>query len=990
MSIFYTNVYCRGDYIYVRAVENGEQTYQKIKYSPTIWTTQNPLGGECDWHTLDGQQVFPKRFSSIYQCKEFIKNYSGIEGLTIFQPPAFQYQYIADNFKGELSFDSSAIKVFVIDIETDVGHRNFTTNEKIELFHKDSGEKVYQTIVDFEKNFDTYQYKVFDIIKKRLIEYNQSCYAFKGGFPDPTDVLEQINLITISDINGQKFTTFSTIPYSGKNPNINYHFYETESAMLRAFLNWWTMNYPDVITGWNNSLFDNTYLYNRLATLLGSNTADKLSPWGFTRQSEVLIGGRKAIKTFFAGIASLDYLDLYKKFGAYNAKESYSLEAIAQEELGVGKLKFDGVDGTYRLYLGAEAVNTKKIENKPVEQLADFERWCLIRDRIQKEIEVCENRNTVLTVFQHKNTLEGFEQLNLKSFSVKQLQKLYEFADKQANQQCFNAAVEYNVRDVELISKLDEKMKLLDLALTIAYLGKVNYEDVFGPVKLWDVIIYHYLNERRVVIPPLQNNKKAEHFVGGYVKEPLVGKHKWAVSFDVNSMYPHLIMGYNMSPETFVEHKNLGIDPIQQLLNKKIDLTQAKADDVAVAANGACFARDKQGILPIQMQLFYDRRVNYKREMIECKKQLELLKNDKLIKNVETQPNYIAISNKITQLNNLQLAVKILINSCFGASANPHFRYFRQAIAEGITTTGQLAIQWGAKALNNTLNQINKTKDVDYVILIDTDSIVISLETLVENMCQGKTTEQKIAYIEKTCNQFFQQKMENAFEQLADYTNAYQQKIVSKTENIIDVMLAVSKKRYVMSVHNSEGVQYKEPQLKIMGLQMVKSSTPMAIRTKLKQSLDVILRGSQHDVQKFVEQYRGEFNQLSVEQIAFPRGISDVQKYRNDNTIYNKSTPIHVRGALLYNHYLREKNLIQNYKMIHEGDKLRFVYLKTPNPIHEDVIAFIDDIPEEFGLIEFVDYDKMFEKTFLDAMQGILDAVKWSAQVQTTLEEFFG
>jgi DNA polymerase elongation subunit (family B) len=163
----------------------------------------------------------------------------------------------------------------------------------------------------------------------------------------------------------------------------------------------------------------------------------------------------------------------------------------------------------------------------------------------------------------------------------------------------------------------------------------------------------------------------------------------------------------------------------------------------------------------------------------------------------------------------------------------------------------------------------------------------------------------------------------------------------------------------------------------------------MAIRTKLKQSLDVILRGSQHDVQKFVEQYRGEFNQLSVEQIAFPRGISDVQKYRNDNTIYNKSTPIHVRGALLYNHYLREKNLIQNYKMIHEGDKLRFVYLKTPNPIHEDVIAFIDDIPEEFGLIEFVDYDKMFEKTFLDAIQGILDAVKWSAQIHTTLEEFF-
>lgn len=383
---FYTNIFQRFDYLYIRGFENGKRVEKKIKYIPTIWTTRNPNQLE-PWHTLDGVEVFGKQFRSIYECSQYIEQNSGIEGIDIFQPPAYVYQYIAETYKGDIVFDPQKVITFNIDIETDVGHRDLQTSEKIDVINQQTEEKTSITIEDFESKFDPYQYNVFDPTKKRIIAYTNSCYAFKGGFPEPSAASEQVNLITIKNLTTSKFVTFGTVPYNGKNANLDYHFYEKESDMLKAFINWWSVNCPDVVTGWNNSLFDNTYLYNRLVLLFGPNTANKLSPWGFTRQVEVDLGGRKATKTYFAGVACLDYLDLYKKFGTYSAKESYSLEAIAQEELKIGKLKFGSIDGTFRLSQGVSAVNIKPLKNQDPEQLADFERWSILRFKVKEELQ---------------------------------------------------------------------------------------------------------------------------------------------------------------------------------------------------------------------------------------------------------------------------------------------------------------------------------------------------------------------------------------------------------------------------------------------------------------------------------------------------------------------------------------------------------------------------------------------------------------------------
>lgn len=346
------------------------------------------------------------------------------------------------------------------------------------------------------------------------------------------------------------------------------------------------------------------------------------------------------------------------------------------------------------------------------------------------------------------------------------------------------------------------------------------------------------------------------------------------------------------------------------------------------------------------------------------------------------------VENEVSRLNNLQMAMKILLNSAYGAMGNSWFRYFDMRIAEGITISGQLSIRWIANKLNQYFDKI-LGEEKDRVVLIDTDSVVLTLEDLVQKVCPDKTTEQKIQFMDKVAEDKIQPFIDKSYDELAGYMNAYDQKMQMKRENLVDVMISVSKKRYVMSVYNSEGVQYKEPQLKVMGLQMVKSSTPAVIRNKLRESLNTILRGTEDDVKQYVAEYKSDFNNLTPEEIAFPRGISDVKKYHSATTIYQKSTPIHVRGALLYNHHLKQYKLTKQYNLIQEGDKIKFLYLKPNNPFNEDCISFVDKLPPEFKLSQYVDYDKMFEKTFRDAVQNILDSLGWSSEQKSTLEDWF-
>jgi DNA polymerase elongation subunit (family B) len=535
--------------------------------------------------------------------------------------------------------------------------------------------------------------------------------------------------------------------------------------------------------------------------------------------------------------------------------------------------------------------------------------------------------------------------------------------------------VEYNIVDVELVDRLEDKMKLIELAITMAYDAKVNYGDVFYQVRIWDNIIYNYLKKRNVVIPPKDRTEKNDKYAGAYVKEPVPGVYDWIVNFDLNSLYPHLIMQFNVSPETLLDERcpNVSVDKI---LNREV--TFEMYSDYAVCPNGAMYRKDVRGILPELMEKMYNERVIFKKKMIEAKKQYEKTKTKELEK-------------EIARCNNIQMAKKISLNSAYGAIGNNYFRYYKLENAEAITLSGQVAIRWIEEKLNKYMNKILKTQDVDYVIASDTDSIYLHMGPLVETVYKGreKTTESIVTFLDKIAKVELEKYIEGCYQELAEYMNAYEQKMQMKRENIADRGIWTAKKRYIMNVWDSEGVRYAEPKLKIMGIEAVKSSTPAPCRKMIKDALKLMMNGTEDEVIEFISKCRTDFHKFSPEEVSFPRSVNDLVKYRSSNSIYEKGTPIAVRGALLFNYHVKEKKLTKKYSLIQNGEKIKFCYLKKPNPIYENVISFIQDFPKELNLNSYVDYDTQFEKGFLEPLKTILNAIGWNSEKQTTLDSFF-
>jgi DNA polymerase elongation subunit (family B) len=535
--------------------------------------------------------------------------------------------------------------------------------------------------------------------------------------------------------------------------------------------------------------------------------------------------------------------------------------------------------------------------------------------------------------------------------------------------------VEYNIIDVELVDRLEDKMKLIELALTMAYDAKVNYADVFFQVRMWDTIIYNYLKSRNIVIPPKERTDKDAKYAGAYVKEPIPGKYDYVVNFDLNSLYPHLIMQYNISPETLMEQRHPSVT-VEKILNKELDFSEYS--DYAVCANGAMYRKDVRGFLPELMEKMYNERVIFKKKMIEAKKQYEKTPTNALVK-------------EIARCNNVQMAKKISLNSAYGAIGNQYFRYFKLANAEAITLSGQVSIRWIEEKINKYLNKILKTNDVDYVIASDTDSIYLNMGPLVETVYKGreKTTESVVSFLDKVAQVELEKYIEGCYQELADYVNAYAQKMQMKRENIADRGIWTAKKRYILNVWDSEGVRYEQPKLKMMGIEAVKSSTPAPCRQMIKDGLKIMMSGTEEEVIEYIDNCRTAFKKLPPEQIAFPRTASDVRKYRSQSDIYMKGTPIHVRGALLFNHYIKDKNLTNKYSLIGNGEKIKFIYLKKPNIIQENIISFIQDFPTELGLDKYIDYELQFEKSFVEPLKAILDAIGWNVEKTVNLDLFF-
>jgi len=549
--------------------------------------------------------------------------------------------------------------------------------------------------------------------------------------------------------------------------------------------------------------------------------------------------------------------------------------------------------------------------------------------------------------------------------------------------------IEYNIKDVALIIKLEDKLKLIELALTLAYDTKSNYNDVFAQTRMWDAMTYSYLLGQGIIVPPKTKHEKKSAFEGAYVKDPQVGLHDWVASFDLNSLYPHLMMQYNISPETLIQPEDYSEEmrkilsssvTVDKMLNKKVDTSGLVT--ACITPNGQFFRLDKKGFFPSMLEEMYEDRKKFKKLYLQAKQDYE---------NERDESKKYEIEKRIARYNNLQLAKKVSLNSAYGALGSQYFRFYDLRMALGVTTAGQLSIRWIENKINEYMNKLLETKNVDYVIASDTDSIYLRLGGVVDKFITNKSTDTDkiIRFMDRICEDKIQPYIDKSYGELAEYVKAFSQKMQMKREGLANKGLWTAKKRYILNIYNNEGVQYNEPQMKVMGLEMIKSSTPSAIRDKMKESIKIMMNGSEQDIQDFIAKFRKDFNNLPPEEISFPRGMNGLATYSDAMTLYKKGTPIHVKGAILYNHNLKQLDLTKKYPLIQEGEKIKFTYLKMPNPFKDTVISYPSRLPTEFGLDKYVDYDLQFNKAFLEPIKVILDCMKWSVEKTNNLEDFF-
>ena len=534
----------------------------------------------------------------------------------------------------------------------------------------------------------------------------------------------------------------------------------------------------------------------------------------------------------------------------------------------------------------------------------------------------------------------------------------------------WNRFVDYNIIDSKLVDDLEDKMKLIELIATMAYDAKCNLTDIYSSVRTWDCLLYNHLLKKNIMIPQKRENE-GRIIEGAYVQQPEIGDYNWVLSFDATSLYPSIIMQYNMSPETLMAEQPIDTS-VDQLLDRKTKIDT----DLAVAANGVKFSRDKQGVFPEITQKFFDDRQKYKKLMKEAEREYEKTKDPKL-------------KAKIAKYNNFQMARKIQLNSLYGALANQYFRYYDDRIGEGITLTGQFIIREAAKALDEYLNKVCDTEGEVYSFYSDTDSCYITLDNLVKKYYNNQSKEKIINLLDKIGEEKIEPAIAKAMSGLAKYTNAFDEKIFFKREAIADRGIWVAKKRYALNVWDNEGVRYEEPKLKVMGLEIVRSSTPAPVRDSLKEAVRICLLEDEKALQDFVNKTKEDFCRRPVQEIAFPRGCNNLEKYTSSADIYQKGTPIQVRGALLYNNELKKHRLGMKYPKIQEGDKIKFVYLKEPNTLGENTIAFSTRIPREFDLDRFIDYELMFEKAFIEPLNTVADTIGWKSKPVASLEDLF-
>ena len=531
--------------------------------------------------------------------------------------------------------------------------------------------------------------------------------------------------------------------------------------------------------------------------------------------------------------------------------------------------------------------------------------------------------------------------------------------------------IDYNIIDLDRVAEIDEKNKFIELVMSIAYDAKVNLVDSLTSVLLWDVIGHNYLLSQNKVIPKHLHNEEME-IPGAYVKEPRPGMYEWVVCFDYTSLYPRIIMLLNLSPETICGYKEWGAAEFNKVLDGDYDNTEIKNLNVSQAANGARYRRDIYGFLPELMKHGFNIRKVAKDKM-------------KAAKNANEKNPSPELEKEIAKYHNLQLTKKIQLNSLYGSLANPGYRFYDFRNSSAITLTGQLA----AKLIENLINKLMSEKfgKKDYVIAVDTDSVYINCQEFMKGR-ESMDSNSNADFLDNIMQTMIQPAIDDALIKLSESLNAYEPALEMKREVLADKAIWKAKKMYIMNVLDNERVRYAEPELKMMGIEAIRSSTPIACRHAIKDTLKLIMSKGNEEVIEYIENFKKKFWNLSFEDIAFPRGINGIDKYYDPVTGYSKGTPIHVRGALIYNNEIKKRKLEAKYPLISNNDKVKFCYLNEPNPVFSNVISVPKILPKVIGLENYIDRKTQFEKTYLEPIKTILTIIGWDWERNQSIEAF--
>lgn len=585
--------------------------------------------------------------------------------------------------------------------------------------------------------------------------------------------------------------------------------------------------------------------------------------------------------------------------------------------------------------------------------------------------------------------LEQYIENNIDTMSDAEAESLFQELDKRVKQDSYDMFVEYNETDVLLVEQIDNKMKFVQLAIVVAHLTRSRLNEIFGTIKAWDNLIYNMLLKDNIQIPP-EKYRESEPFAGAFVKDPIAGFYKWVASVDLTSLYPSIIMMFNMSPETLVDR---AVDDTMghmfKLMNKEIDTTSIKERGLALSANGSTYKFDKVGVIPNAMSILFNGRKAVKGDMKKEKQK----KEDLLAQGInEHDDRVINYDMEIQMLDAKQLALKILANSGYGAIGNANFRYFVKDIAEAITLTGQLAIRNIANDNNKFLREKCGTdENSDYVLMVDTDSNYVWLDDWVKKQ---KLDENNINVVVDAIDNFMQNEFEpnidRSYNELSDYLGAPKNYLDMKREAIADKCIIRGKKNYIIQIYDNEHVRYAEPYIKQMGIETAKSSTAKFIREALSESLNIVLNGTETQIRDYEREFKQRFMNISVEDISAPRGVSDLEKWIDRNGEAIKGTPFHVRASIVHNKIIQENpELAKKYQKIKSGDKIKLIALKKANPVFNRYIAYHDDLPPEFGLHEYIARDTQYEKTFFNPLKTFTDLMEWELKPKPKIDDLF-